>query len=105
MHVVAESLHTSVRRVAGAVGAEDPEAALGPEPVNIDLANCPLVASQQRGGGGTVGLSMREAVEQSRALQKDFKVLVFTSTYLCLLHNASFCFKIPALGPPDVKVQ
>ena len=69
--------------------ADQHKATLGPEPVNIYMANCPLVASQQRGGGGTVALTLQGAVEQSRVLQTDCQVdslSVFSITLLGVLN-------------------
>lgn len=51
-------------------------ATLGPEPVNIHMINCSLAPSQIQSGGGAVGLTMKGAVQESRALKMASRVLL-----------------------------
>jgi hypothetical protein len=57
------------------MGTGEFKAAMGPEPVKVQMVNCPLAAaSEQFGGGGTVCMTMQRAVEESRELKRACQV-------------------------------
>jgi hypothetical protein len=58
------------------VATGESKAALGPQPVEIQMVNCPLAAaSRQCVGPETVGMTLQRAVEESLELRRAAKVL------------------------------